>query len=345
MSSARNLGKEGGLLSSDEPALEPTSENTVSAKAAYQDRFDRSIDSILLVDMADGRILEANPAAKNIFKVAVEKLHGTTIYDHCEKSFSEELKKMLRIASRRYHPKTFKVPLSAGSEHLPIITEMAASPLKLNDHSEVLQLIFRDITEKRETDQKIADYIMQIAEANHKLEELATTDGMTGLLNFRQFTKILETEHQRAERYGTAYTIIFCDIDHFKKYNDFNGHPGGDALLRHFAKVLTACVRTTDIVARYGGEEFVVLCPQTDIEHVYVVAERIRTTVASIKYPNGEKQPLGFVSVSVGVGSFPQDGATAAEVLKSADEMLYRSKNEGRNRVTLSKGKGRNQAG
>ncbi|MEW6056781.1 MAG: GGDEF domain-containing protein [Bdellovibrionota bacterium] len=325
-----------GITAGNEEGIVP------SAKAAYQDLFLRSIDAIVLVDMNTGNILEANDASIKVFRLPLDALQNTSIYQYCREDFLGELKKMIRIASRRYHPKTFEIPLVVGNPKTPISAEMAASPLKLNDQTEVLQLIFRDITEKKEADRKIAEYIQQVEAANKKLEELATTDGMTGLTNFRQFSKLLDNEHLRASRYGSSYSIIFCDIDHFKKYNDQNGHPAGDALLKHFAKILKACSRLTDIPARYGGEEFVVLAPETDINQAVILAERIRATVASIKFPNGEKQPLGVVSCSIGVASFPQDGTTAAEVLKTSDEVLYLSKAGGRNRVTLSKGKGKN---
>jgi two-component system chemotaxis family response regulator WspR len=321
------------------PAPSDNRIRNLAGKAAYQDLFFRSLDPILLLDMDSHIILEANDSATKALRRSAEELKNTNICSYCREEFQVDFEKMLRIASRRYHPKTFELPLLVGPTRVELATEMAAGPLKLNDQTEVLQLIFRDITEKKESERKIANYLVQIHEANKRLEELATTDGMTGLTNFRQFSKLLEAEHTRTIRYKSMYSIIFCDIDHFKKYNDNNGHAAGDSLLKHFAKVLRACVRTTDIAARYGGEEFVVLCPETDVNQATVVAERIRTTVASIKYPHGAMQPLGFVSVSIGVSSYPLDGSVVAEVLKASDEMLYQSKSAGRNRVSVSRGK------
>ncbi len=299
----------------------------------------RSLDAILLVDLQSGKILEANDASIKVFRVSIEQLHERTLESFCPAAFLPEFRKMLRIASRRYHPKAFEIPMSVGAaQETQITAEMAASPLKLTDQSEVLQLIFRDITEKKENEKKIAQYIAQVEDANRKLEELATTDGMTGLFNFRQFSKLLEMEHTRSARYGKKYALIFCDLDHFKKYNDQNGHPAGDALLKEFAKILKGSVRNTDIAARYGGEEFIALCPETDAEQALVVAERIRSSIASAKLPHSEKQPLGFVSVSIGVAGFPADGKEAKDVLNAADAYLYKSKEGGRNRVTWAKG-------
>lgn len=324
-----------GFMSSEAPALNLQEGSGPAAKAAYLDLFLRSLDAILLVDITSGKIVEANDSAAKTFRLPLDALYTKTVYDYCAPEFLAEFKKMLRIASRRYHPKILEVPLLVGAPVEPIITELAASPLKLNDQSEVLQLIFRDITDKKK-------HLRQIEEANKKLEELATTDGMTGLTNFRQFMKLLEAEHVRCVRYKSNYSVVFCDIDHFKKYNDNNGHPAGDALLKGFAKLVRACVRNTDVPARYGGEEFVVLCPETNIKDAWIVAERIRQSVAASKFPNGDKQPLGMLSVSIGVASFPQDGTDFKQVLKTADDMLYFCKANGRNRVTMSKGLGNN---
>ena len=141
-------------------------------------------------------------------------------------------------------------------------------------------------------------------------------------------------EHERAERLGGQYAVIFCDIDHFKAYNDRNGHPSGDDLLRVFSATLRESCRMVDVVARYGGEEFVVLCPETDEKGATGLAERLRVTIEAVRFSDVEHQPLGFLSMSVGVASFPENARTQDEVLKKADLGVYRSKATGRNRVT-----------
>lgn len=307
--------------------------NRIAAKAAYADLFERSIESILLVDIGSGLIREVNDASEKVFRSTKQGLMGKTVYDYCEPSFLNEFKKMIRIASRRYHPKTWEIPLIVGTdaEKLSIIAEVAVSPLKLNDDTEILQFFFRDITKEKENEKKIQEYIKQI-------EAMATTDALTGLTNVRQFNKLLETEHARALRYRSKYAIVFCDMDNFKHYNDTNGHPAGDTLLKGFAQLMKKCVRTTDTPARYGGEEFVVLLPETDAAQAVIIAERLREAVAQFPFEHREKQPMKIVSCSVGVASFPLDGADPKQVMKTADEMLYRSKKTGRNRVTVSTG-------
>jgi diguanylate cyclase (GGDEF)-like protein len=125
-------------------------------------------------------------------------------------------------------------------------------------------------------------------------------------------------------------------MDHFKNYNDTNGHPAGDQLLREFAGILKTQSRETDLVARYGGEEFVVLATETPTPKVTTFAERIREMVAKHPFAHAQKQPLGHVSVSIGVASYPDDGQTPEAVLQAADQAVYASKKGGRDRVTLS---------
>jgi diguanylate cyclase (GGDEF)-like protein len=169
---------------------------------------------------------------------------------------------------------------------------------------------------------------------NRKLEELSITDEMTRVANFRRFKQLLALEHDRAERLGAAYSLIFCDIDHFKAYNDRNGHPSGDELLRNFAAILKESCRLIDVVARYGGEEFVVLCPDTEERGATALAERLRMSIQAAQFADVKSQPLGFLSMSVGVASFPMNARTQDEVLKKADLCVYHSKAMGRNRVT-----------
>ena len=159
---------------------------------------------------------------------------------------------------------------------------------------------------------------------------------MTQLSNFRFFKTQLAMQHERSTRFPSPYSIVFFDLDNFKHYNDQNGHPAGDELLRGVAKYLRLPCRVSDLPARYGGEEFVILCAGVNAVQAKVLAERVRMGIESAHFPHAEKQPLGIVSTSVGVASFPDNGATAESILVAADEALYVSKKSGRNRTTLS---------
>ena len=153
--------------------------------------------------------------------------------------------------------------------------------------------------------------------------------------NFRRFRDELKKEHIRASRYASTYSIVFCDVDHFKIYNDKNGHPAGDEVLRKIGAIFRDCCRNTDLPARYGGEEFAVLCPETPRNGGLTLANRIRAEVEATDFEFGAGQPLGRVTISVGVANFPEDGVSAEEMLEAADKALYLSKKNGRNRVTM----------
>jgi len=123
------------------------------------------------------------------------------------------------------------------------------------------------------------------------------------------------------------------DIDHFKKYNDNNGHAEGDYLLGKLGLLLKENTRGRDITARYGGEEFIVMLPNTDKKGAYLYAEKIRKLIASTAFRHREKQPLGLISISGGIATFPSDSDTIEATVKLADIALYKSKEAGRNRV------------
>lgn len=163
---------------------------------------------------------------------------------------------------------------------------------------------------------------------------LAITDGMTSLYNYRHFTERLNEEFERARRYKRDFSLIMIDIDFFKKYNDTHGHPNGDKLLREFSGILKRIMRHSDFIARYGGEEFVVILPETGKEMAVEAAEKIRKWIESEDFEGGETQPGGRVTVSLGVASYSEALKSADDLVKSADNALYRAKEEGRNRVS-----------
>jgi diguanylate cyclase (GGDEF)-like protein len=171
----------------------------------------------------------------------------------------------------------------------------------------------------------------ELSEINALLAERANRDGLTGLHNHRYFQEALAREAVLCKRHGRDLSLIFGDVDHFKKFNDTNGHQVGDTVLRNIAEILQKCIRMSDIVARYGGEEFVVLLPDTTKEDARGLAERIRAAIESHPFPGGETQPGGRLTMSLGLSSFPGDGQEPAALIQGADAALYAAKRDGRN--------------
>lgn len=190
---------------------------------------------------------------------------------------------------------------------------------------------------------KLVDSFIQIANVSfdnaimtQKMKEMAIKDPLTGLYNRRFFNERLEEELIRSRRTHYPLSLIYLDIDNFKHYNDNNGHPMGDVIIRSVAQILQKTSRKNDIVARLGGEEFGIICPHTARDGAAVKAEKVRLTVERTKFPHGEKQPLGMVSVSLGVSEYPTTVSDSEALVRMADDALYQVKQSGRNRVCMA---------
>jgi diguanylate cyclase (GGDEF)-like protein len=164
-----------------------------------------------------------------------------------------------------------------------------------------------------------------------RLEELATTDGLTGCLNKRAFHDELEKKLRAAERFNRPLSLLVTDIDHFKRVNDTYGHAIGDVVIKELGEILKRVKRDTDVVARFGGEEFCVLCEETDTKGARLLAERIREELGATVFST-ELGKLG-VTASLGVATFPVDAADGGGLFEVADKALYAAKRNGRNRV------------
>ena len=177
-------------------------------------------------------------------------------------------------------------------------------------------------------------YAIKMAETMQQLRWLATRDELTGLLNRREFQRIIKEEVERALQNGRPLSLVLLDIDHFKQINDTHGHPVGDAVLKHVASLLSAQVRDVDRVARYGGEEFAVFMADTPRENAAEAAERLRAMLNSMDF-----ELDGTViapTVSAGGACLPDNARNPLELLQAADGALYTSKRLGRNRVTMA---------
>jgi diguanylate cyclase (GGDEF)-like protein len=175
-------------------------------------------------------------------------------------------------------------------------------------------------------------HIASLEAAAARLLELSVTDGLTQIGNHRAFQEHLKDEFRRAQRYDDPLALILLDVDHFKLVNDQHGHQVGDEVLKGLADTMRAAVRETDFVARYGGEEFAVVLPKTHLAGALTVAERISVDFRALRL--GPTQVK--VTASFGVSSFPGRAVnTPEQLLRTADEALFRSKREGRNKISL----------
>jgi len=278
-----------------------------------------AFDGIITMD-ENGNISSANPAACTMFGYREDELIDNNIAilaaDSEQRFDSAYMKRYVRVMKRFFMAEPREM-LTRRKDGTLFTMELCGSGKKLQDKW-LYTGICRDVTERK----------MMI----EKLEELATTDALTGAYNRGHFNHTIEDEFKRSTRYKLPLSLIIMDADHFKSVNDDYGHPAGDAFLIALANELKKLVRDTDIAARFGGEEFAVILPQTDIDEAMILAERIRAGVEKMSIEHDGQKITRTVSVGV---STLKEGETKSthQLLTVADQALYIAKESGRNRV------------
>jgi len=182
---------------------------------------------------------------------------------------------------------------------------------------------------------RIKQLYEELENAKERLRQLSITDGLTGLYNHRYFKEHLDQELNRARRHNLHVSLAMADIDYFKKYNDAYGHPAGDVLLSAVGHLFRDNIRKIDLAARYGGEEFSLVLVETNKHAAAIVAEKIKKLIAEHPFDSTNGNGGHRITISMGVATFPEDASTSDELIKIADDRLYRAKENGRNCVVL----------
>ena len=189
--------------------------------------------------------------------------------------------------------------------------------------------------------QRIADMRQQLQQANRELLRMTVRDGLTGIANRRHFDEVISREVKRAIRTHSSVSLVMCDIDSFKPYNDNYGHQSGDDCLKYVARTMArVSKRPGDLVARYGGEEFGLILPETDITGAQAIAENVRSAVDELNLSHAYSLVTDHVTISAGVATIsPNKGDDVAvivkQLIKTADKGLYQAKDQGRNQVAV----------
>ena len=185
--------------------------------------------------------------------------------------------------------------------------------------------------------QKLFNAQQELQHLNVELERLSLFDQLTGLANRRNFDNTLERQFAQAKRIKSPLSVIICDVDFFKIYNDTYGHQQGDDCLAQVGKILAEqAKRPIDLACRYGGEEFTVILPDTNLQGACKVAESIRQAIFAQEIEHAGSKVANFVSLSLGVATYNGQFRQAAEITKAADAALYKAKEQGRNRVEVA---------
>ncbi len=202
---------------------------------------------------------------------------------------------------------------------------------------EKLQQLIQAISREKGDLEILVQILIDQGDDSAQEGEKARIDGLTQIANRRRFDEYLPQEWGRHIRMQQPISLLLCDVDHFKEYNDSQGHQAGDDCLKIVAKAINQCFRADDLVARYGGEEFALVLPQTDRAGAVLVAERVRSAVAAVALPHPESPVCHCVTISVGVASQtpePASPSNASTLIEEADRHLYQAKRHGRNQVS-----------
>jgi diguanylate cyclase (GGDEF)-like protein len=237
------------------------------------------------------------------------------------------------IPARRYKTKSFiSYPIAIGQRKIGVLNladKIGGAAYSAADLS-VIELVGPQIA--------LALERAAWQQRANQFQLMSITDPLTGLHNRRYMEARLAEELSRSRRYDYPMSFMMIDIDDFKLYNDRNGHQAGDRALEIVAQCLRAALRKVDVASRYGGEEFSILLPQTDLQEAGVIADRIRRRISETKFPHGNAQPLGSVTVSIGLSSYSAVLDSAEAVIRAADRALYHAKSHGKNRAYAYQG-------
>jgi diguanylate cyclase (GGDEF)-like protein/PAS domain S-box-containing protein len=277
-------------------------------------KFFDDLPALVCEFIPDSTLTFVNKAFSEYFKASSEELTGQSFLNFIPQNERDVLKK-------QYTSLTPQKPISVGTNKAMLNGKTRWLEWRkraiFDQQGQVLkyQVVGVDITERKLAEEKIHFF--------------ATTDSLTGIFNRREFTRLLENEMERAQRYGTPLSLVMYDLDSFKWVNDTFGHDAGDDVLRSVTDLVMENIRSVDLAGRWGGDEFLVLMPQSDLSAAMSVAEKLRQTIAGHSFVK-----IDGITASFGVTMFvPQDDSNS--LLKRVDDALYQAKKNGRNRIEM----------
>lgn len=265
--------------------------------------------------------LKANEATQDIPIIFISALDEVS-----------EKVKAFAVGGVDYITKPFQVAeVLARVEHQLMLRDLQQ---QLREQNVLLQ---QKIDEHERTLHELEQAKIALQQANAELQRLASVDDLTQVANRRHFYNYLTQEWQRSMREQANLSLLLCDVDHFKDYNDAYGHQAGDRCLQQVAQAIQSAIhRPSDLVARYGGEEFAVILPSTEMEGAAHIAQRIQTTLRQMQLVHPKSSVSAFVTLSVGIASFvPHPTQSPDQIVAIADQALYAAKEKGRDCIVL----------
>lgn len=309
-----------------------------ASEEKYRVLLDQSSDPIFMFD-SDGQYLYVNRAFAEGVNRRLDEIIHRKIWDVFPKDEADKRFAIVKWVFENGETRIIevRVPRTDGDRYY--LT--TAKPVKNPDGQVVTVIcISKEITERkrmeeelRQANERLSEQLTEIETLHETLREQAIRDPMTGLYNLRFLTESMKREIAQATRDNISLSVVLMDIDHFKIFNDTYGHKAGDEVLRALGNMLMIHTRTADIACRYGGEEFMVIMPSAHPEEALKRAEQWRKLFESTQIDN--KGEFLSATISAGVATFPEHGATDDDIWRAADNALYMAKSAGRNRVML----------
>ena len=293
-------------------------------------------DGIYIID-SNGYILSVNQSACTMFEIDEDEAigaHISSVSADMETLSSPEAFK-LHIDQVIHKQLGVRRDVEFRSKSDKIFTAEISTSFVDDEEGGIYIGIFHDISRRKAYESELKKSRKKLRAMNEKLLALSYRDGLTGIHNRRSFDELILKEFQQAQRDQTEISLIMCDIDHFKAYNDTYGHQLGDDTLITAARTIeNSLLRPSDLAARYGGEEFVILLPQTGASGARIVAENTRSAVANLAIPHSSSPPHQYLTISLGTSTIrPTNKHSIENLIQMADQALYSAKEMGRNNV------------
>lgn len=266
-----------------------------------------------------------------LLDMVMPDIDGLTLLRYLRANFETKDIPVVALSMKEESELKAQVFLHGGNDYLIKLPDRIEMLARIRYHSQsYLRLLQRD-----EAYRALRVSQKKLSETNLMLQKLATSDGLTGIPNRRQFDDAYSIEWRRSIREKSWLSLVMIDIDYFKACNDHYGHQVGDDVLRKVANALQSCIlRPADLVARYGGEEFVVMLPDTDAHGATKLAERMRDRIEKLKIDNQDSEVSDYITISIGTATtVPGNEDLEKSLISSADHALYQAKDEGRNRI------------
>ena len=324
-------------------------ENGTDADIRLKAVLDTAVDAIICINNK-GTIDLFNLSAEKIFGYKPEEVIGKNVNILMPEPYASEHDGYLANYERTSKKKIIGIGREVlakrkNGEIFPI--ELAVSETMIGDQR-LYTGIIRDITLRKQSEEKIEQYQLHLEElvaaktreleqANIRLQEMVNIDSLTGLSNRRYFDEVLDTEIRRSIRTNSSLSLLMCDLDYYKLYNDYYGHVQGDDCLRKTADCFKEVfMRITDTAARFGGEEFAVILPNTSLDEARQSAMKLSEALNRMNIPHKGSHITDHVTISVGIACMqPGERLLDTELVQMADEALYTAKDKGRNRIEV----------